>query len=114
MGLFSKKDKTGDGKIHVKGMMANPAAFGGPSSASVDESDPIWDPIEGVALEQYATITKGAADHGITDEAGVLAYAEQQGVSSAAFASAMAGWNDRMKQSMAVGQRFNAVYMGRG
>jgi hypothetical protein len=113
MGLFSKKDKAGDGKVHVKGMMADPAAFGGPSSASVDENDPIWDPIEGVALEQYATITKGAAGQGITDEAGVLAYAEQQGVSQEAFAKAMAGWNDRMKQSMAVGQRFNAVYMGR-
>lgn len=113
MGLFSKRNKTGDGKVHVKGMKADPAAFGGPSSASVDENDPIWDPIEGVALEQYATITKGAADQGITDEAGVLAYAEQQGVAQEAFATAMAGWNDRMKQSMAVGQRFNAVYMGR-
>jgi hypothetical protein len=43
----------------------------------------------------------------------VLAHAEQQGVAQDAFATAMAGWNDRMKQSMAVGQRFNAVYMGR-
>ncbi len=113
MGLFSKKDKSGDGKVHVKGMMADPAAFGGPSAASVDENDPIWEPIEGVGLDQYATVTKGAADQGITDEAGVLAYAEQQGISPEAFQAAMNGWNDRMKQSMAVGQRFNAVYMGR-
>lgn len=113
MGLFSKKDKDSDGKVHVKGMMADPAAFGGPSSASVDVDDPIWDPIEGVSLEQYAQITKGAADQGISDEAGVLAYAQQQGVAQADFQTAMAGWNERMKQSMAVGQRFNAVYMGR-
>ncbi|NNE10877.1 MAG: hypothetical protein HKN41_01375 [Ilumatobacter sp.] len=113
MGLFGKKDKAGDGKVHVKGMMADPAAFGGPSSASVDENDPIWDAIDGVGLDQYATITKGAADQGITDEAGLLAYAESQGVGQAAFQSAMSGWNDRMKQSMAVGQRFNAVYMGK-
>jgi hypothetical protein len=114
MGLFSKKNKADDNKVHVKGMKANPAAFGGPSSASVDKDDAIWDPIEGVSLEQYALITKGAADKGITDEPGVLAAAEEQGVESAAFQTAMAGWNERMKQSMAVGQKFNAIYMGRG
>lgn len=112
MGLFKKKDKD-DGMVHVKGMKANPAAFGGPSSASVAENDPIWDPIEGVSLDQYATVTKGAAAGGITDEAGVLAFAEQQGIAQDAFQAAMHGWNDRMKQSMAVGQRFNAVYMGK-
>ena len=113
MGLFSKKDRGSDDQVHVKGMMADPAVFGGPSAASVDVNDPIWDPIEGVSLEQYAQITKGAADQGISDEAGVLAYAEQQGVEQANFRTAMAGWNERMKQSMAVGQRFNGIYMGR-
>ena len=119
MGLFGKKKKptmgqpSADGQVHVQGMMADPAAFGGPSAASVAADDPIWEPIEGVGLEQYAQITKGAADQGITDEAGVLAFAASQGVTEAAFQAAMAGWNDRMKQSMAVGQRFNAVYMGR-
>jgi hypothetical protein len=114
MALFKKgKKKADDGMVHVEGMMADPAVLGGPSAASVAETDPIWEPIEGVSLEQYAQIAKGAADQGITDEAGVMAYAEQQGVAGAAFQVAMHGWNDRMKQSMAVGQRFNAIYMGR-
>ena len=112
MGLFGKKNKGGDGKVHVEGMMADPAAFGGPSAASVDENDPIWDAIEGVTLEQYAAVTKGAAGQGITDEAGVLAHAEEHGIAADAFQTAMNGWNDRMKQSMAVGQRFNKLYMG--
>jgi hypothetical protein len=111
--LRKKKGKADDGMVHVEGMMADPASMGGPSAASVAETDPIFEPIEGVSLEQYAQIAKGAADEGITDEAGVLAYAEQQGVAPAAFQAAMTGWNDRMKESMAVGQRFNKIYMGR-
>ena len=111
---FGKKKKSDDGMVHVEGMIADPAILGGPSAASVAETDPMWEPIEGVSLDQYAQITKGAADQGITDEVGVLEFAEQQGVAAAAFQAAMNGWNDRMKQSMAVGQHFNKIYMGRG
>ena len=115
MGLFDKfkKADADDGMVHVKGMMADPAVLGGPSAQSVAADDPIWEPIEGVSLEQYAQITKSAADAGITDEDGVLAHAEEHGVAGSAFRAAMAGWNERMQQSMAVGQRFNAVYMGK-
>jgi hypothetical protein len=120
MGFFNKKkeateaaEAAGKAQVHVEGMMADPAILGGPSSKSVDVDDPMWEPIEGVSLEQYASITKGAADQGVTDEAGVLAFAESQGVAAAAFQAAMNGWNDRMKESMAVGQQFNKMYMGR-
>ena len=47
----------------------------------------------------------------VTDEAGVCAVAETMGVSADTYRQAMQGWNDRMKQSMVVGQQFNRTYM---
>lgn len=85
--------------------------MGGPSTTPLAVDDPLLQSINGVALDQYARIIKGAAGQGFTDEAGVCGFAETQGVAAVDFAAAMAGWNDRMKQSMIVGQQFNRVYM---
>jgi hypothetical protein len=100
--------------VHVDGATwADPAVIGGPSTKSVAADDPIWAPIEGVTLEQYATVTKGASGQGITDEAGLLAFAATQGYDQTAFKAAMDGWVERMKTSMAVGQQFNKIFMGK-
>ncbi len=100
------------GTIGVQGAGAvDPALFGGPSTQALSFDDPLLQPIAGVSLERYAQITKAAADRGVTDEAGVCAVAESMGVTGDAFSQAMHGWNDRMKQSMVVGQQFNRTYM---
>lgn len=119
MGLFNKNKNAGQApqppggqSIGVQGAgMVDPAILGGPSTKPLAVDDPLLQPINGVALDQYARIVKGASGQGASDEAAVCAYAETQGVAAADFAAAMAGWNDRMKQSMVVGQQFNKVYM---
>ena len=65
------------GTIGVQGAGAvDPALFGGPSTQPLAVDDPLLAPIAGVSLEQYAQITKAAANRGVTDEAGVCAVAE--------------------------------------
>ena len=100
------------GQVGVAGTGAmDPAMFGGPSNQPLAIDDPLLQPIAGVSLDQYAQITKMAANQGITDEVGVCGLAETQGVPSDSFKAAIAGWNERMRQSMVIGQRFNQTYM---
>ena len=101
------------GHVAVQGAgIINPAVMGGPSSAPLAVDDPLLAPINGVALDNYARILKYATTQGITDEAGMCAFAEaQHGVAAGDFQAAIAGWNDRMKLSMVVGQQFNRMYM---
>jgi len=82
------------------------ANFGGPSNAAVADDDPIWAPIEGIGIEEYARLAKLAQDQGVTDEAGMAAIATAEGHDPAAWSAASKGWIDRMGQNMAVGQRF--------
>lgn len=103
---------TQPGQIGVQGTGSmDPAMFGGPSNQPLSLDDPLLQPIAGVSLEQYAQITKSAANQGITDEVGVCGVAQAQGVPAENFKAAMAGWNDRMRQSMIIGQQFNKTYM---
>lgn len=100
------------GKIGVDGMMANPAAFGGPSTTPLAADDPLLQPVNGVSLEQYARAAKAAQNAGVTDEAGMCAVAEQQGIASAVdMQVAVQEWTRRMQQSMVVGQQFNKIFM---
>lgn len=101
------------GTVGVQGAGAiNPAAFGGPSTTPLALDDPLLQPINGVDLHNYARILKAATNQGITDEAGICAFVEaNHGIAAGDFAAAIAGWNDRMKQSMVVGQQFNRTYM---
>ena len=81
MGLFKKaKDalgaaqQQGDGMVHVRGAgPIDPALLGGPSNRSVAETDPIWAPINGISLENYAELALAAQARGVTDEAGMIA-----------------------------------------
>ena len=119
MGLFDKAKKAaqqaqqalapqqGDGMVHVKG--AGPidtAIFGGPSTKSVAADDPIWQPINGISLQDYAELARDAQARGINDEAGMIAIAQEKGWSPTDTKAALAGWVQRMGQSMAVGQQF--------
>ncbi|WP_396933560.1 hypothetical protein [Mycolicibacterium sp.] len=113
MGLFKKVRQAaqqGDGMVHVRG--AGPidtAVFGGPSTRSVAQNDPIWAPINGISLEDYAGLARDAQARGITDEAGLITLAGERGWDPADTKAALDGWVQRMGRSMAVGQQFRKL-----
>jgi len=76
--------------------------------------DPIFAPIEGISLEEYARIAKIGANQGVTDEAGMNAIAVAEGHDAAAWGAAVKGWVDRMGQNMAIGQNFRKYYDAAG
>jgi hypothetical protein len=120
MGFFDKAKKAaqqagqalgqppqGDGMVHVKG--AGPidtALFGGPSTRSVAADDPIWQPINGISLQDYADLAREAQARGINDEAGMITLAQERGWNPSDTKAALDGWAQRMGQSMALGQQF--------
>ncbi len=89
-----------------RAMGIDTAAFGGPSNAAVSADDPIFAPIEGISLEEYARIAKIGSNQGVTDEAGMIAVAAAEGHDGAAWTAAAKGWIERMGQNMAIGQTF--------
>jgi len=101
----------GDGKVHVQdaGGMMDPAMFGGPSTRSVAADDPIWQPINGISLQDYADLARDAQARGVTDEPGMIAIAQERGWNPADTKAALDGWVQRMGQSMAVGQQFRKL-----
>jgi hypothetical protein len=98
----------GDGMVHVKGGAGtiDPSVFGGPSRRSVAADDPIWQPINGISLQDYAELSRDARSRGVKDEAGLIAVAQERGWDPADTKAALDGWVQRMSQSMAVGQQF--------
>ncbi|MBE1546073.1 hypothetical protein GGC64_000081 [Mycobacterium sp. OAS707] len=123
MGLFDKAKKAaqqaqqafaqpaqGDGMVHVQGAgPIDPAILGGPSTRSVAGDDPIWQPINGISLQDYAELARQAQARGINDEAGMITLAQERGWSPTDTKAALDGWVQRMGQSMAVGQQFRKL-----
>jgi hypothetical protein len=122
MGLFSKAKEAaaaaqqgwaqqqGAGMVHVRGAgPLDPAAFGGPSTRSVAANDPIWQPINGISLQDYADLARDAQARRVVDEAGMIALATERGWNPADTKAALDGWVQRMGQSMAVGQQFRKL-----
>ena len=93
-------------QVQGAGGMMDPAMFGGPSTRSVAADDPIWQPINGISLQDYADLARDAQARGVTDEAGMIAIAQERGWNPADTKAALDGWVQRMGQSMAVGQQF--------
>jgi hypothetical protein len=83
---------------------ANAAAAAGTATDGGD-----FTPINGVTLEQYASICKGLGA-GAADPAQAHAAAGAAGISPADWDAASAGWGQRMQGGTAVGQKFNALY----
>lgn len=97
----------GDNMVHVQGAgPVDPAAFGGPSTASVAADDPIWAPINGISLQDYADFARECQARGTNTEEGLIAVAGEKGFSAEDTKTAIDGWVQRMGQSMAVGQQF--------
>jgi len=101
-------------KAQQRSLGIDTAAFGGPSNAAVSPDDPIFAPIEGISLEEYARIAKIGANQGVTDEAGMNAIAMAEGHDPAAWGTAVKGWVERMGQNMAIGQSFRKYYDAAG
>jgi hypothetical protein len=107
MGFFKKAK---EGMVHVQGGgLIDPAILGGPSTRSVAADDPIWQPINGISLEDYAGLAREAQSRGINDEAGMITLAQERGWSPSDTKAALDGWVQRMGQSMAVGQQFRKL-----
>lgn len=99
MGFFNK----------VKNAAFDPALLGGPSTRAVAADDPIWEPINGISLRDYADLARTAQSRGVTDEAGMIGLARERGWDPDAAKAALDGWVQRMGQSMAVGQEFRKL-----
>jgi hypothetical protein len=107
MQQMGQQQQGGDGYVHVQGAgPIDPAAFGGPSTAPVANDDPIWEPINGISLQDYADLAKECQARGINDEAGMITVAQEKGWTAEDTKAALDGWVARMGQSQAVGQQF--------
>jgi hypothetical protein len=82
------------------------------ANAQFAAGGPDFEPVNGVSLELYAEISRELANRGY-DQSQAVSVAASKGVSADDWQAAMDGWNGRMKTNPAVGQQFNALYMGR-
>jgi hypothetical protein len=85
------------------------SGFGPGGSAAAGGPD--FEPIAGVTLEQFATVSKGVAAYGY-DGSKLVEVAQSQGIDAATWQSASQGWNARIMATPAVAQRFNQLYRG--
>ena len=121
MGLFNKAKKAaqqaragirpaagqqGDGMVHVAAPDRSTRRSWAGRRPVGGADDPIWQPINGISLQDYAELARDAQARGITDEAGMIALAQERGWNPADTKAALDGWVQRMGQSMAVGQQF--------
>jgi len=67
------------------------------------------DPIAGVTIEQFASVSKGVAAFGY-DPTKLPEIAASRGISAIDWQTAHQGWNERIKRNRAVAQRFNQLY----
>ncbi|MCU1357979.1 MAG: hypothetical protein JWM89_3397 [Acidimicrobiales bacterium] len=88
------------------------APAGMPAAATAGAESGVFAPINGVTIELFAEISKSFAEVGYDQTKGPE-LAARKGVAAADWEAAVNGWNARMQSDPAVGQRFNALYMGR-
>jgi hypothetical protein len=70
---------------------------------------PDFDAINGVSLEQFASVSKGVAAFNY-DASKLVDIAASKGISSIDWEDAHRGWNERIKANPAVASRFNQLY----
>lgn len=90
-------------------------AFGShapPRASDPAPTGPDFEPIAGVSIETYASISRSFATVGYDMTKGPE-LAAAQGVGPAEWQQALDGWNARVTANPAVARRFNALYTGR-
>jgi hypothetical protein len=70
-----------------------------------------FEPIDGVSLEQFATVSKGVAAYNY-DQSMLPRVAASKGIEPRAWDAAAEGWNERIRRNRAVAQRFSQLYRG--
>jgi len=91
----------------MQAQMAQAGAPGGPAGTA--PVGPDFEPIAGVALDQYAAVSKGVAAYNY-DQSKLVEIAAAQGIPGPAWEAAFAGWNERIKRNPAVAKHFNLLY----
>lgn len=84
-------------------------AHAGGAQASAAPVGPDFEPIAGVALDQFAAVSKGVAAYNY-DQSKLVEIAASRGIPASAWEAAFHGWNDRIKANPAVAQHFNQLY----
>jgi hypothetical protein len=86
-------------------------AQAGVGAAPVDAAPvgPDFEPIAGVALDQYAAVSKGVAAYNY-DQSRLVEIAASHGIAAPAWEAAFAGWNERIKRNPGVAKHFNTLY----
>jgi hypothetical protein len=79
------------------------------AAAAGDPAGADFEPVAGVSLEEFATVSKGVAAHGY-DGSRLAEIAQSHGIDPARWESAAQGWNARIQASPPVAQRFNQLY----
>jgi len=90
MGLFKKAK--GRNCARQERRLIDPAVLGGPSTRSVAVDNPIWQPINGISLQDYAELARDAQARGINDEAGMIALSQERAWNPADTKAAHDGW----------------------
>ena len=100
---------------NAQAMAASPAAAASQASVlqpTVMAGGAADEPIAGVSIELYATISASFATVGYDQTKGPE-LAAAHGVAAADWETAVTGWNARMTADPSVAGRFNALYTGR-
>lgn len=96
---------------------ARGSAFTVPQAPTVESTaatavGPDFEPVAGVSIEAYAAVHREVAAAGY-DHTRAPALAAARGIDAADWEAAVVGWQERMRQNLAVGQRFSALFMDR-
>ena len=75
-----------------------------------DPGNPMWLPIAGVTLDQYARISALLAKSGVMGIEAVTQFVESQGVPAGAWQEVQTGWVQRMGPNPSVAQRYGLLY----
>ena len=91
-------------------MQAQMAQAGGAAAyPGAAPEGPDFEPIAGVALGQYAAVSKGVAAYNY-DQSKLVEIAASRGIPAPAWEAAFVGWNERIKRNPAVAKHFNMLY----
>jgi hypothetical protein len=82
-----------------------------PGTAPAGAAGTDFEPIAGVTLEQFVSVSRGVAAYGY-DASKLADVAASQGIDSFTWDTAQRGWNERIHRNRAVAQRFNQIYRG--
>lgn len=77
-------------------------------TAAVDPA--LLEPIDGISLERYAQLSKSIGARKLTTEAQTIEFLESQGHTHEQWLAAWEGWNERMKQDMALSGAFSQLF----